>query len=99
MAFFLINVENNFLFDQIFQTQTLENEENIFWKFFYAETKCLYYNKYDVWPNIWERERERERWLTVRNQNKNGKNNDHYIESQIFYFDPSYFNFSFQKHM
>ena len=48
MAFFLINVENNFLFDQIFQTQTLENEENIFWKFFYAETKCLYYNKYDV---------------------------------------------------
>ena len=61
MAFFLISVENNVLFDQIFQTQTLENEENIFWKFFYAETNSVFIIISMMYDPAYERERERER--------------------------------------
>ena len=60
MAFFLISVENNVLFDQIFQTQTLENEENIFWKFFYAETNSVFIIISMMYDPAYERERERE---------------------------------------
>ena len=60
-------------------------QENIFWKFFYAETNSFFI----IISMMYDPTYVRERWLTVRNQNNNGKNNDHYIESQIFYFDPS----------
>ena len=61
MAFFLISVENNVLFDQIFQTQTLEDEESIFWKFFYAETNSVFIIISMMYDPAYERERERER--------------------------------------
>ena len=56
MAFFLISVENNVLFDQIFQTQTLENEENVFWKFFYAETNSVFIIISMMYDPAYERE-------------------------------------------
>ena len=49
------------LFDQFFQTQTLENEENIFWKFFYAETNSVFIIISMMYDTTYVRERERER--------------------------------------
>ena len=48
------------LFDQFFQTQTLKNEENIFWKFFYAETNSVFIIISMMYDPTYERERERE---------------------------------------